>query len=325
MTIRLATLILLLHAFLGASGQQLAQYSSWMLNPYMYNPSAAGLENTLILTGAYRKQWVDLDGAPVSQHFNVSMPLRFLKSGVGLRLDNDGLGAHQTTQAMLNYSYHLNFPALGTLSLGVGAGYQQYSLDGARLRSPDGDYTDPLFQHNDAYLPLGRVNAGSPVFEMGLTLLTDRVRVGLSAIPVFSPVITQTGSGAFRLSPQQHFAFQSQYQIEWSDQLLLKPGLLLKSDLVATQVELGSLAVWKEKFTGGVAWRGVTNSSRDALVITAGLKINEKTTIAYIYDLPFSGLQSTNRGSHELFIQYNSGRTFGAGKRPPVIYNPRFR
>lgn len=324
MTIRIATLLFVLHGFLGASAQQLAQYSSWMLNPYLYNPSAAGLDNTLIVTGAYRKQWVDLDGAPVSQHLNVSMPVRFLKSGVGIRLDNDGLGAHQTTQAMLNYSYHLNIP-VGLLSLGAGVGYQQYSLDGARLRSPDGDYTDPLFQHNDAYLPLGRISAGSPVFEMGLTLLTDRMRVGLSAIPVFSPVITQTGSGSFRLSPQQHLALQTQYQIEWSEQLIVKPGLLIKSDLVATQMELGALAVWKEKFTGGVAWRGFTHSSREALVVSAGLKINEKTTVAYIYDLPFSGLQSTNRGSHELFIQYNTGRTFGTGKRPPVIYNPRFR
>lgn len=324
MTIRIATLLFLLHAFLGVSAQQLAQYSSWMLNPYLYNPSAAGLDNTLIVTGAYRKQWVDLDGAPVSQHLNVSMPVRFLKSGVGIRLDNDGLGAHQTTQAMLNYSYHLNVP-VGLLSLGAGIGYQQYSLDGTRLRSPEGDYTDPLFQHNDAFLPLGRVSAGAPVFEIGVTLLTDRMRIGLSAVPVFSPVITQTGTGAFRLTPQQHLAFQAQYQIEWSGQFILKPGLLIKSDLVATQMELGTLAVWKEKFTGGAAWRGVTNSSRDALILTAGLKLNEKTTIAYIYDLPFSGLQSTNRGSHELFIQYNTGRSFGTGKRPPVIYNPRFR
>jgi hypothetical protein len=29
-------------------------------------------------------------------------------------------------------------------------------------------------------------------------------------------------------------------------------------------------------------------------------------------------------GSHEILLQYNLGQSFGKGKLPPIIYNPRF-
>lgn len=322
MTSRFFTLLLVL--VLGkADAQQLPQYSTWLLNPYLYNPAAAGLEHTLIANGIYRKQWVDLDGAPVSQHIDAHLPFYFLSSGAGIKIDNDQVGAHQTIQAMLSWNYQIEL-AKGLVSVGLSTGYQQYSLDGGRLRAPQGDYKDPAFQHNDDYLPLGRINLGTPVMEFGAFYANEKLEIGISALPVFAPVIREKSPGVFRLTPQRHYVMMAAYQLPVGDNLTIKPGLLIKSDFSATQIEVSSMLVWKEKIYGIFSYRGFTRSDKDAAVIAAGIKMNEKTTLIYAYDLPLSALQSTNRGSHEIALRYSLDRQLGVGKLPPVIYNPRF-
>jgi hypothetical protein len=56
----------------------------------------------------------------------------------------------------------------------------------------------------------------------------------------------------------------------------------------------------------------------------AGMKVTQNVTIAYAYDLPISGLSATNLGSHEIMLNYNLNKVFGAGVPPKIIYNPRF-
>ena len=69
---------------MGGLTQQPAQYSMYMLNKYAFNPAYAGMDNSLSLTGVYRNQWLNLDGNPVSQNFNVHMPLYIVGGGIGL-------------------------------------------------------------------------------------------------------------------------------------------------------------------------------------------------------------------------------------------------
>lgn len=322
MTSRFFTLLFLAvagHTF----GQQLPQYSTWLLNPYLYNPAAAGLDNSLVLNGIYRKQWIDLDGAPVSQHINAHLPVYFLHSGAGIKIDNDQIGAHQTTQVLLTWDYQMEF-GKSLFSFGLSAGYQQYSMDGSRLRAPQGDYNDPAFQHNDDYLPLGRISLGAPVIEFGAYYMSENLEAGLSSQPVFVPVLKEKSPGKFQLTPQNHYLASVAYKFHWGDDFLLKPGILVKSDFVVTQSEISALAFWKEKFYAMAAYRGFSSTALDAAVLSGGIKINEKTTAIYAYDLPLSALKTTNRGSHELTLRYTLDRRLGVGKLPPVIYNPRF-
>ena len=81
----------------------------------------------------------------------------------------------------------------------------------------------------------------------------------------------------------------------------------------------------RENLLGGLSLRGFTKKSKDALIIFAGFKLNEKTTVVYSYDLTLSGLNQVSRGSHELLLQYNLGKELGKGRLPSVIYNPRFQ
>jgi type IX secretion system PorP/SprF family membrane protein len=317
------TPILICSAF-GLFAQQAPQYSLYHLNPYAYNPAYAGMENTLVATGVYRKQWADLKGAPEGQHINAHLPLDMIRSGIGLKVDNDGIGAHRTTQVLLSYSYRLSLGKEATLSAGVGGGYMQYSLDGDKLRAPQGTYLEPVFSHNDPLLPEGNVQAGSAVVEAGLFLDWRALQVGMSVQPVFSPVLRPDDQGGFALQPVQHYLLYASYSIALGEEFMLQPSVLTKSDITQTQAEISSTVRWNENIFAGASFRGFTPNSQDAVVLFGGLRVNEKLHLAYAYDLTLSPLRNVNRGSHELLLRYSLNKPIGSGKLPPIIYNPRF-
>lgn len=306
--------------------QQAPQYSLFMLNPYAFNPAYAGLENTLVATGVYRQQWSGLKGAPLTQHINAHLPLYVIRSGVGLKVENDAIGAHRTTQALLSYDYQLELGHSALLSVGASAGYMQYALDGDKLRAPQGTYVEPggVFTHADDYLPEGKVQAGTPVFEAGVYLQARNLEMGAAIQPVFAPVLKAGGDEAFQLQPVRQYLFSAAYTIRVGENGQIKPAVLVKNDARETQMEFSTLIRWRENIFVGGSFRGFTRTAKDAAVLLAGLKINEKTTLAYAFDIPLSPLNTANRGSHELLLRYSLNQPIGAGKLPPVIYNPRF-
>lgn len=318
------TLLLYVCCLGGLSAQQVPQYSLYALNPYAHNPAYAGLENTLVATGVYRQQWSGLAGAPATQHINAHLPIYAISSGVGLRVENDLIGAHNTTQAALSYSYQLGISRNSQISVGLSAGWMQYSLDGSKLRAPEGTYAEPSFSHNESVLPVGKVQAGAPIFEFGAFFQSKKWDLGLSAQPVFATKIKEKNNGALAIQPVQHFLLYTAYAIPAGESLVFKPSILVKSDLTETQVEVSALAKWRENTFAGASFRGFGNRSKDAAVLFFGFKINEKTTLAYSFDVSISALSTAQRGSHELLLRYSINKPIGVGKLPPVIYNPRF-
>lgn len=306
--------------------QQAPQYSLYALNPYAFNPACAGLENTIVATGVYRKQWSNLAGAPETQHLNVHLPLYVIQSGIGFRIENDVIGAHRVTQVVGSYDYQLELGRNSLLSIGFSGGYLLYSLDGAKLRAPEGTYAEPNgpFSHNDPLLPEGKVQAGTAIGEVGVFFQSQSLELGAAVQPVFAPVLKGDGAGNFKLKPVRHYIVTAGYRLTLGDDLVMRPSVLAKSDAVETQIDISTFFRWRENIFAGISYRGLGAASKDAVVLFAGLNLNEKTTLGYAFDLPLSPLKAANQGSHELLLRYSLGKPIGAGKLPPVIYNPRF-
>jgi len=305
--------------------QQAPQYSLFLLNPYAYNPAFAGMENTLVATGVYRQQWSSLKGAPETQHLNLHLPLYVISSGIGFKAENDNIGAHRTTRALLTYSFQRELGRNSVLSIGVSGGYMQYALDGGKLRTPEGSYEPAgVFLHNDPLLPEGKLSTGTPLFEAGIYFQWKDLALSVATQPVFAPALEAGNAGTFRLQPIRHFMTAVSYQFEVGRNLAVKPGVLLKTDIIETQTEISTIIRWRENIFAGASFRGLSSSARDAFVILGGLRLNERTTVAYSFDIPLSALEVANRGSHELLLRYELNKPIGTGKLPPVIYNPRF-
>jgi len=320
MKIRTLIIGFLLFSTAPAFCQHAAQYSLYTWNPLHWNPAYAGLDHSLSATALFRKQWTNLQGAPVSQNLNVHMPLYFLGGGVGLNIENDVLGAEQMTTAELSYNYQLNLGS-SIFSIGLGGGIVQRSLDGAKLRTPGGIYDEPgAFDHMDDLLPLGRESAIAPVVHAGVYFQSEKWEAGVS---VKNLTENNAALPSILLQQKRHFFFTFSYHWEISQKLSLHPSVLVRSDVVQTQTDFSLTAKFNDNIFGGVSLRGYNSESIDAAAILAGFRLSEKTTFMYAYDMTLSGLRNVSNGSHEVGLRYNLNKPIGAGRLPRIIYNPR--
>ena len=320
---KLQLLITLCFACLHLAAQQTPQYSLYMLNQFGQNPAYAGLDNTLSATGVYRSQWGGLAGAPVTQIVNAHMPLNFISSGIGIQIENDLVGASQRTGASLSYSYQLEINRDSRLSIGLSGGVIQQSLDGAKLRTPEGTYEPDqnIIIHNDDLLPIGTVSTNLPTFTLGVFYQAKKLEIGLGMLNLQEPTANFTD---LSLKLRRSYYLSASYSIKLSRTLILKPSVQVKSDIVQTQIEASTLIRYKDNLFLGASYRGFTPQSKDALVALGGFKLNDNWTIGYAYDITLSALKTVNNGSHEILLNYNFGKPIGQGVPPKIIYNPRY-
>jgi len=302
-----------------AVAQQSPQYSIYMFNKYAFNPSYAGLDNSISLTGVYRQQWAGLPESPKQQSVNVHTPFYFAGGGLGLAVENQTLGAQGQTSFALTYSYHLPVGD-GILSLGASGGYVQRSLDGSKIRTPDGKY-DELILHNDQTLPDTKISGGGMTFNFGAYYKAEQLEIGISALNLSEQQIDLNGNVAFQLS--RSYYLNLGYSLDIGKNVVLLPSVLLKSTFLQTQIDFSALFRYNDNIFVGGSFRGYNSETIDGVAIIGGFKLNEKITIAYAYDLTLSELSTVSNGSHEIMLNYNLGKVIGKGKPPHIIYNPR--
>lgn len=313
-----ATLFTIILIGLGfqAQAQQPAQYSLWQFNPHHFNPAYAGLDNSLSVTGIFRRQWVGLEGAPLTQNVNIHFPVEYMNSAFGLKLENDVLGAERNITATATYAYQLQFGEGNMISAGLNGGILQKTIDGTMLNPRDID-------QNDNLIPQGIVRGIAPIFSAGVFFKNQNIKAGVSANNLLESSLpyTYTASAGIQLV-RNYFAIFA-YKFEIGD-FGIEPAILFKSDLVENQIDFSTTIFYQEKLFGGAAYRGFSVNTSDAVAIFAGYRVNENVSFAYAYDVPISTLSSVNTGSHEIMLNYNLNKTIGTPLPAKIIYNPRF-
>lgn len=316
-------LLLLLGGLLSTTtqAQQPAQYSLFMLNKYAYNNAYNGLDNSLSITGVFRKQWVNFPGSPLSLNFNAHMPIEMISSGVGIGVEYDVLGAYSNLALRGSYSYIIDLKEAGRLSIGLAARMIQKELDGSRLLTPDGIYELGI-NHNDPNVPVARVTGLSFSMDAAVYYQHEWLEIGVASINLTQPSL-QLATDASVLYNRAYF-FTATGKIPINRDFTIKPSLLAKTDFVKFQPELAVILDWKDNIFGGVAFRGYSSPNNDAVIFLAGVKWNDNFTLAYAYDLSIGSLQGFNSGSHEVVLNYNLNKKIGKEIPSKVIYNPRF-
>lgn len=304
--------------------QQLPQYSLYMLNPYGYHAAYAGLDESLVATGVFRKQWVSFPGSPLGFQVNAHLPLNYLRSGVGLSLEQDRLGAEVNTSVRLSYSYIINMNKAGKLAIGGGGSWMQKGIDGTLLRAPDGTYEGSGIIHNDDYIPNTKLFKSVFSAEAGIYYKHPLIEAGFAFHHLPAPLVVWETGDLQKVRYKQHLTGSVMANIPLAKDFSLHPSLLIKSDLHKVQPELALILNYRKMVFGGLAFRGYSGNTQDAVVILAGVDFAKHFRLAYAYDISISGLKSFNSGSHEVVFSYNMRKELGKGIPPKIIYNPRF-
>lgn len=311
-------IIAFLFSMMGFS-QQGFQYSQYMLDKYQFNPAYGGLEMSLQVNAVARSQWNGITDNPQSQYINAHMPFYIWNGSIGASFQNETSGAIRNIKLTGSYNYVVK-NEFGIFSGGISLGILQKSIDGSKLVTPSGDYTDNNFIHNDPSLLNGDYNGISPMWTLGFYYAGTFFDAGIAFSNVPEPSFN---AGPSNLSLSSHTSLYGEFRYQFNESLLLIPNLLIKTDFVEYQTDFSVVGNYNGNIFGSIGLRGYNSNSIDALIFMVGTKVNPNYTIAYSYDAGLSSLKRVNEGTHEIRLMYNLNKLIRTGMPPKVIYNPR--
>ncbi|SHL24348.1 type IX secretion system membrane protein, PorP/SprF family [Chitinophaga jiangningensis] len=313
------------------AAQQNLQFSQYVFNMLAVNPAYAGYKEDLFANAIYRKQWVSFPGGPQTGGVSVDGALnssRDARVGLGAQIMYDKLGPQDATSIYGMYSYRIPVNEDGDkrLCFGIGAGVTQYAIDGSVLV-----YNDD----NDPSIPMGRASTWVPDARFGIYYYTPTWYVGASVMDLFSLYTDASryywkGYQYKTIRKTQHLYVNAGVMFNFSDNLKLKPSILIKEDFKGpTNVDLTALFLIADRLWVGGSYRtGVKLWSKpaldknleqlDAASAIVQFNVTQQLRIGYAYDLTISKMASYQSGSHELSIGY-----LFTGKRPRVT-SPRY-
>jgi type IX secretion system PorP/SprF family membrane protein len=290
------------------NAQQDILVSQYMFNPLLLNPAYAGSKDYMMSTLLYRKQWVNLDGAPTTQVGSIHGPVGLTNFGWGALISHDKIGVTNRTDAYANAAYHLKVGEKMRLGLGIRAGGGYYSYKNSDLVY--WDTNDPLYAANSATKFLPNVGAG-------LYLYSNKFYAGLSVPTIISYDPTKDlnvnyASGEVIPHQVRHYFATVGYAYEFNPDVVMKPSVLIKyveNAPVEADFNLNFLL-------SNFLWIGGSYRTGDAVVAIVEFQLTKKLRLGYSYDFTFSDIRKYSAGSHEFMLGYDFGYDIMKVKTP---------
>lgn len=297
-----------------AQAQQDAQFSHYIYNQLFLNPATAGSENVTRVQAIYRTQYLgyqstfDDGGAPVSQVISANVPLKMIKSGIGVTFVNDKIGASTQQDLKLAYAYHLPIGA-SQLGIGVSGGLFTRGIDYGKLRARD---------ENDPLIATGRVSQSAIDLGAGIYLNNPSYSIGLSMNHINQPTFGLGTKDAVNTLKRSAYLTGS-VLIGVSYTVDVSPMLIIKSDLTSISAEAGAIATYDSRY-----WIGASYRSGDAVTGLLGANLmNGSLRVGYAIDVITGGKNAKSATSHEILLSYALA-ALRAGKKS-IVRTPRYR
>ena len=289
--IYLAVLIAVVTLF-EANAQQDPHYTQYMYNMNVINPAYAGSKENLSFGLLYRKQWVDIQGAPSTFTFSGHTPAG-KNVGVGLSIIADEIGPVKEQNVYGDFSYTLNLGGEHKLALGLKAGatFQKIGLfseiaPSLPVPTDDGFSEDT----NNIYFNLGT----------GLFYYTNKYYVALS-LPNMIKANYLDYNGVKYGTETQHYFLTGGYVFDLTPSLKFKPFAMLKSAFNApSSLDLSANFLFSERFEIGGTYR--VDDSFGGMVNFA---ITPSLRIGYAYDSIISEIKTVAPSSHEIILLFD--------------------
>ncbi|MCY4418601.1 MAG: type IX secretion system membrane protein PorP/SprF [Cytophagales bacterium] len=285
----------LLFAFT-VQGQNRLLVSQYMYNGLILNPAYAGSQQVFSLTGLYRQQWFNVQGAPAYQVITCHTPMMSNKIGVGLLLSRESVGVHHNFGSFASYSYKIKL-SHGYVSMGLSGGV---SINGSNYSNLN------LFHSEDSHL-LGYSQRTVPNFGVGTYYYNANVYAGISVpyilnsyqVNLLNP--EQDTSIIKQVNEPRAFYVTGGFVIGDSGQVFKAyPSTLIRILHGASLgVDLNLHAIFYDVVMSGISYRVGSTASLLFQII-----LNDNVRVMYSYDLIANRLATGSRGSHEIALSY---------------------
>lgn len=297
--------ILILTIFLGvglqsATGQQLPVYSQFFFNPYLYNPSYAGIDHRLTVMLTHRQQWVGIEGAPVTTNFSIHSPITNGLS-LGASFTSDEASVFTNTIGMLSVGYAIAFSKEQSLRFGLSGGLGSNRIDFNQLGGfPGGSPDENLESSNYAVANFG-FSYHYNHFSLGVSL-PQLIQTDLSNVESFqSPEFTPFDNMLINLHylytlPNEDFSIEPYliYHYEKNNDSFLEAMALLH--------------IKHKMWVGGSYRLGYGPTA------FLGFHLGDKLYLGYAHEIANTVVDQIGQGTHEIQLKLHFGKTYGGRK-----------
>ena len=283
--------LLILSACLDVMAQQDPHYTQYMYNMNVINPAYAGSKESFSLGSLYRKQWVNMEGAPTTFTLSGHAPAG-KNVGLGLSFISDKVGPVTEQNVYGDFSYTLKLSDSHRLAFGLKAGASFHKVGLRDIQSTLPDPSEGIFGEDisDVSLNLG----------LGAFYYTDHYYVALSVPNMIKSAHLDYNGRAYG-SDVSHYFLTTGYVFDLNSQLKFKPSVMLKSALdVSPSLDVSANLLYIEKIELGATYR-----LEDSFGAMVNFAITPELRIGYAYDHIISDLKVTTPSSHEFILLYD--------------------
>ena len=286
--------------------QDQTNFTQFYLNPYLVNPSLAGIDGQSSFSIIYRRQWMNIDGGPSIANVSLHTPVN-TRVNVGFSITNDNRGILDNTSAL--FTFGLNIPVSDNtfVRFGLSGGGAWNTIDFSRI-DPDYLSDDPAFINQ---LDKNASLAGNA----GISFHHKLFHIGASMPTIFSPAYVSPD--AFTISevkPFQSLIVHASNRFYFNNNNnVFEPYAVYRMNTdLPSQFEFAGIV-----HLNHVLWAGGSYKQDFGISALAGIKLQHKLAIGASYSLQNSGINELNSPTFEVSINL----LFGKHKKGTHVYS----
>ncbi|MCI0751514.1 MAG: PorP/SprF family type IX secretion system membrane protein, partial [Flammeovirgaceae bacterium] len=283
--------------------QDVTGFTQFFINPYLLNPSYAGIDGRKAAYLAYRKQWASIEGGPSIGSFSIHGPLTAGLNG-GLNIANDTRGILNSTSFQLTVGYTVSIDNHKFIRFGLSAGA---SSTGADVEAIENINDPALAELASKHMTL--------IGNAGLSIHLKSFHLGASMPNIFSPSYISTQSfEVAEVKPFQSLIIHASNRFYFAkDKHVFEPYVIyrMSADLPGQYEVAGVLHL------NHVLWLGGSMKQDFGLSALAGIKASHFFAIGGSYSLSNSGANELNSPTYEINLSY----LFGPRKKNTPQYS----
>jgi type IX secretion system PorP/SprF family membrane protein len=274
-------------------GQDHANFTQFYLNPYILNPSFAGIDGKASVGLIYKRQWMTLDGGPSIVNFSFHAPIN-TKLSTGLNVTNDSRGLLNNTSLLFSLGYNVAFKNTSYLRFGASAGGSWNTVDINELQGL-----------NDQALANLSGSHASLAGNAGLSYHYKAFHIGFALPYIFAPsVLSENGFTVSEASAFKSSIIHTSVRFYAKrSPIVFEPYLLYRLNTTApSQLEAAAIL-----HLNNAVWLGGTYKQDFGISGVGGIKLKNMLAIGLAYSVQNAGENRLNSPSFEISLNYLIG------------------